>query len=71
MRDVSAFQGGKFDPVWHAHSINFVPDVRPVFDAVARVLRTGGLYRLSYHNPFTHGVEDASWNGSSYALSQR
>jgi 2-polyprenyl-3-methyl-5-hydroxy-6-metoxy-1,4-benzoquinol methylase len=68
MRDLSRFADDAFDVVWHAHSINFVPDTRPVFDGVARVLRPGGLYHLSFHNPFTHGVDDARWNGVGYPL---
>jgi SAM-dependent methyltransferase len=68
MRDLSRFSAGAFDVVWHAHSINFVPDTRPVFDGVARVLRPGGVYHLSCHNPFTQGVDDAKWNGVGYPL---
>jgi hypothetical protein len=49
--------------------INFVPDTEPVFDGVARLLRPGGLYHLSLHNPFTMGVDDAKWNGTGYPLS--
>lgn len=70
MRDLSRFADRAFDVVWHAHSINFVPDPRPVFDGVARVLRPGGFYRLSFHNPFTQGVDDAKWNGIGYPLNQ-
>jgi SAM-dependent methyltransferase len=56
MRSLAPFEAGSFDLVWHAHSLNFVPDPRPVFDEVARVLRPDGLYRLSYSNPFFHGM---------------
>jgi SAM-dependent methyltransferase len=68
MRDLSRFADDAFDVVWHAHSINFVPDTVPVFDGVTRVLRPGGLYHLSFHNPFTMGVDDAKWNGIGYPL---
>jgi SAM-dependent methyltransferase len=68
MRDLSRFADDAFDVVWHAHSINFVPDTTPVFDGVARVLRPGGLYHLSFHNPFTMGVDDAKWNGVGYPV---
>ena len=68
MRDLSRFAAASFDMVWHAHSINFIPDPRPVFDGVARTLRPGGLYHLSFHNPFTQGVDDAKWNGVGYPL---
>ena len=46
MRDLSAFEDDAFDLVWHAHALSFVPDPRPVFDEVARVLRPEGRYRL-------------------------
>ena len=45
MRDLSHFGQAAFDIVWHAYSLAFVPDVRPVFSEVARVLRVNGLYR--------------------------
>jgi SAM-dependent methyltransferase len=56
MRSLAPLADGSFDIVWHAHSLNFVPDPRPVFAEVARVLRSGGRYRLSYSNPFYHGM---------------
>jgi SAM-dependent methyltransferase len=70
MRDLSRFADGSFDVVWHAHSLNFVPDAQTVFAGVARILRPGGLYYLSFHNPFTMGVDDAKWNGVGYPLNQ-
>jgi len=71
MRDLSCFAHDAFDLIWHAHSLNFVPDTGPVFDEVARVLRTGGLYRLQCTNPFIHGLWDAEWDGTGYPLGQR
>ncbi len=68
MRDLSAFDDDAFDLVWHAHALSFVPDPRPVFDEIARVLRPGGRYRLYCTNPFTHGLWDQSWNGEGYPL---
>jgi ubiquinone/menaquinone biosynthesis C-methylase UbiE len=68
MRDLSRFAADSFDLVWHAHSINFVPEVRQVFREVARVLRLNGLYRLNCHNPFSHGVDDTAWDGQAYPL---
>ena len=58
MRDLSMFDEDSFDIVWHAHSLNFVPDATTVFAEVARILRPGGKYRLSCHNPYIHGVEE-------------
>lgn len=68
MRDLSRFAEHEFDGVWHAHSINFIPDPLVVFAEVARVLRPGGFYLLSFHNPFTMGVDDAQWDGVGYPL---
>jgi ubiquinone/menaquinone biosynthesis C-methylase UbiE len=68
MRDLSRFAAAAFDLVWHAHSLNFVPEARPVFREVARVLRPNGLYRLNCHNPFAHGLEDTAWDGQAYPL---
>jgi len=71
MRDLSRFADGAFDLVWQAHAIPFVPDPRPVFDEVARVLRDGGLYRLSWTNPFVHGIWDVKWTEAGYPLKHR
>ncbi len=71
MRDLSAFGEGAFDVVWHGHSLNFVPDARTVFGEVSRVLRKGGLYRLSCCNPYFHGIDEEEWNGDAYPLRNR
>ena len=53
MRDLSRFEEDAFDMVYQPYSINFVPDVHPVFAGVARVLKAGGLYHVQWHNPYT------------------
>lgn len=68
MRDLSCFGADAFDLVWQAHSINFVPDARKVFEEVARVLRPRGLYRVACHNPFVAGIDERDWNGEAYPL---
>lgn len=68
MRDLSGLDDASFDVVWHAHSLSFVPDPRPVFDGVARVLRPGGLYRLHWTNPFVHGLWMEDWTERGYPL---
>jgi ubiquinone/menaquinone biosynthesis C-methylase UbiE len=68
MRDLSRFDNDSFDIVYHAYSINFVPDVRPVLQEVARILRPHGLYRIEWHNPYTQSVEETTWNGRGYLL---
>ena len=68
MRDLSRFKSDSFDLVWHAHSINFVPDAVAVFAQAARVLRRGGVYRLSCANPYFQNVEPSDWNEGGYRL---
>lgn len=68
MRDLSPFGDDAFDVVWQAHSLNFVPDPRPVFSEVARVLRPGGRYRLECTNPFVHGLWSEPWTDAGYPL---
>jgi SAM-dependent methyltransferase len=70
MRDLSCFPDDAFDLVWHAHSLNFVPDAARVFDEVARVVRPEGLYRLHCTNPFLHGLSEETWDGTAYPLSR-
>ncbi len=70
MRDLSRFADESFDLIWHAWSINFIPDTAPVFDEVRRVLRPGGLYRLQWNNPFSGTLDDTDWTGSGYVLNQ-
>ena len=71
MRDLSVFGEAAFDLVWHGHSLNFVPDARTVFGQVRRVLKKGGLYRLSCTNPYFHGIDEEEWNGDAYPLRNR
>jgi hypothetical protein len=55
-------------------SIVFVPDVRPVYREVARVLRPGGYYEVWHCNPATSAVElvnpTAGWDGVGYRISE-
>ena len=69
MRDLSVFESGRFDLVYHPYSINFVPDTRVVFDQVARVVRPGGIYSVMAANPFAAGLGTHSWNGHAFELS--
>lgn len=70
MRDLSRFENDSFDLIWHAFSINFIPDPQRVFDEVARVLRPNGLYRLEWHNPFSMGIDERDWTEKGYPLSR-
>jgi SAM-dependent methyltransferase len=51
MADLSCFEDGTFDFVFHPCSVSFVPDVQPVFDEVFRVLQPGGVYLFGACNP--------------------
>jgi len=70
MRDLSIFTANSFDFIWQPYSINFVPDPRPVFREVARIIRPGGLYRLQFANPFVQAIEEEDWDGNGYPLNQ-
>jgi SAM-dependent methyltransferase len=68
MRDLSRFADDSFDVVWHAYSINFVPDARIVLQEVTRVIRPGGLYYFQFGNPFLNGLGEEDWNGKGYVM---
>ena len=51
MRDLSTFVDGSFDLVFHPVSNLFVPEVRPVWAEVFRVLRRGGILLAGFLNP--------------------
>ncbi len=51
MEDLSALRDGEFDLVIHPVSTCYIPDVRPVFEEVARVLRGDGLYISQHKQP--------------------
>lgn len=51
MDDLSMLGNATFDIVIHPVSTCYVPDLRPVYAEVARVLRTGGLYISQHKQP--------------------
>jgi SAM-dependent methyltransferase len=51
MDDLSMFAQAEFEIVIHPVSTCYVPDVRPVFDQIARVTCTGGLYISQHKQP--------------------
>lgn len=51
MDDLGMFRGGRFDLVIHPVSTCYVPDVAPVFAAVARVTKPGGIYVSQHKSP--------------------
>jgi SAM-dependent methyltransferase len=68
MRELSGIGDGSFDLVFQAPSMAYIPDVRPVYAEVSRVLRPGGMYRVSFSNPATEFVDWNSWDGQGYRL---
>lgn len=51
MDDLSMLQNSSFDIVIHPVSTCYVPDVKPVFREVARILTAGGLYISQHKQP--------------------
>lgn len=68
MRDLSAFEENEFDIVWQPYSLNYSPEVEPVFREVARVLKPGGVYRVTFANPFMQALDGEAWDGTGYPL---
>jgi len=58
MRDLSGFGDGVFDLVVFPVAHVFVPDVRPVWREVARVLRPGGALLAGLANPLVYLLGD-------------
>jgi SAM-dependent methyltransferase len=59
MADLSTFPDGSFGLVFHPCSNCFVPDVRPVWKEVYRVLRPGGVLLAGFANPALYIFDDA------------
>jgi SAM-dependent methyltransferase len=71
MDGLSMFAAGEFDLVIHPVSTCYVPDVQPVFRAVARVVRADGLYISQHKSPVSlqASLRPESGNGN-YTLDQ-
>lgn len=68
MRDLSVFAEDQFEIVWQVYSINFIPSVEPVIQAVRRVLKPGGMYYLQFANPFGISIDEEKWDGQAFPL---
>jgi len=69
MDELSMFAAGEFDVVIHPVSTCYVPDVQPVFAAVARVTRPGGLYVSQHKSPISLQATLRP-GGAGYALGE-
>jgi SAM-dependent methyltransferase len=69
MDELSMFAAGEFDVVIHPVSTCYVPEVQPVFAAIARVTRPGGLY-VSQHKSPTSLQATLHPGGAGYALAE-
>ena len=67
MRDLSCIDDDAFDIVYQADSMSYVPDVREVYGEVARILRTGGIYRVVHSQPAIHSV---AWDDNAYRITK-
>jgi len=68
MRELSIIEEASFDLVYQAPSMAYIPDLSPVYAEVARVLVSGGLYRVCFSNPATEFVDWNSWDGQGYRI---
>lgn len=58
MDDLSMLSDAEFDIVHHPVSTCYVPQVQPVFDQVARVLKPGGIYISQHKSPISLQVTE-------------
>lgn len=69
MDDLSMFIIGEFDIVIHPVSTCYVPQIAPVYQAVARVMRPGGLY-ISQHKTPTNLQAEQQPGARGYELTE-
>jgi SAM-dependent methyltransferase len=66
MRDLSCLPDQAFDLVYGT-ALCYIPDVHEVYAGIARVLRTGGLFRVDTGQPAVHFV---AWDGEGYRITR-
>jgi SAM-dependent methyltransferase len=71
MRDLSMFEANSFDLIVHPVSNLFVPDVRPVWQEAARVLRPGGVMLAGFTNPVLYLFDQQSADEGVFHLRHR
>jgi 2-polyprenyl-3-methyl-5-hydroxy-6-metoxy-1,4-benzoquinol methylase len=70
MDDLSALADASFDIVVQPVSTCYVPDVRPVYREVARVLATGGVYVSQHKQPVNQQAAALPIGESGYVLTE-
>ena len=68
MRDLSAFADASFDLVFHPVSNLFVPELQPVWNECARVLRPGGTLLAGFVNPDTYIFDGAKLDAGEFVV---
>ncbi len=58
MRDLSCFEDKSFDVVFNPVSVNFIPDVDPMYKEVYRVLKKGGYFFTAFANPILYTFDE-------------
>ncbi len=71
MDDLSAFDSGRFDLIFHPVSNVFAPDVRPVWREAARVLKPGGALLAGFANPVLLAADEAKSDAGELVLVNR
>lgn len=71
MRDLAAFDDGRFGLVFHPCANAFVPDIRPVWRECARVLRPGGVLLAGFTNPVLYLFDDARMEAGEFVVRHR
>lgn len=67
MDDLSMFRPGEFEIVIHPVSTCYLPDLRPVYEQIARVTAADGIY-ISQHKQPTSLQADAASSGDVYSI---
>ncbi len=65
---VAVLPAAHYDVVDQPYALNLLPEVRVVFQQVARVMKPVGFYRLRCANPFAAGITERAWKGEGYTL---
>ena len=68
MRDLSSLADSSFDIVFCPVSITYIPDLKPLFSEVYRVLSQGGHFLLGAPNPAIYLFDAEKWDEGIYQV---